>query len=552
MTDELDPAEPIVGFNRHPAAIGGKALLRPAYPAPNGPYEPGRDIWGEAASGAAIRDAADQAAADRGLVTWDPTARFAPPGPATLQQPMLDVVVSLALPHGLPASSQVTRSQVRLMPVLGDPEPQQPIELPPPAPEPPVPETAVPEPPAPELPVPELPVPELPVPETAASEPAVPKPAVPELSAAPPAPPLPEYDPAPMEAAEEPETVLLPEPYPATELADPQPPLLAPADDEQPVLPPDAPDLVQAPEPQPSPEFVATESLLPLSPRDARGFWRDRIRRRRDTPTTSDAEPGPLSGFDPQLAFETSEAPGQRPSAEQQPTAGEQLWPEPISVYADVQAEDDGRWEAEPDVIPTRRQSVRPMLLRRGLAALAALGVLIGVVVLVVRIGALLLNEGSVTAVFNAPMMVVRAAVTGRVMVISANAGEIVDPRSPLFTIHTTDAISPDRSVLADVHGVVRSVETVPGQDLTAGTPLVRIQDCDKAFLTIPATAKLSAGERVRVKLPNYPAVTGTMRASAGVMEPPDSLVVGLVPNAIPGACPVGARAEVTPIAKGT
>ena len=34
-------------------------------------------------------------------------------------------------------------------------------------------------------------------------------------------------------------------------------------------------------------------------------------------------------------------------------------------------------------------------------------------------------------------------------------------------------------------------------------------------------------------------------------MEPPNTLVIGLTPNAIAGACPVGATANVTPAPAG-
>ena len=135
--------------------------------------------------------------------------------------------------------------------------------------------------------------------------------------------------------------------------------------------------------------------------------------------------------------------------------------------------------------------------------------------------------------------------------VVAVNPGQVVDPRSPLLTIHTADPANPDKPVLAGVHGVMRSVETVPGADLSAGSPLVRLHDCDRAFLTVPPGAKLVAGEQVRVTLPNLPVLTGTVRPSAGMMEPPDSLVVGVPSGALGTACPVGATAEVSQAAKG-
>ena len=152
-----------------------------------------------------------------------------------------------------------------------------------------------------------------------------------------------------------------------------------------------------------------------------------------------------------------------------------------------------------------------------------------------------------VTAVFNAPMMVVRAAVAGRVLTVATNAGQVVEPRSPLLTIRVADASGLEKPVLAGVNGMVRSVETVPGADLSAGAPLVRLQDCDRAFLTVPAGVPLTPGQQVQVKLANLPMFAGTVRESAGIMEPPNALVVGLAPGAVAGVCPVGASALVTP-----
>ncbi len=96
--------------------------------------------------------------------------------------------------------------------------------------------------------------------------------------------------------------------------------------------------------------------------------------------------------------------------------------------------------------------------------------------------------------------------------------------------------------------GMVRSVETVPGSVVASGAPLVRLQDCDRAFLTVSPDTHLVAGEAVQVKLPNLPLADGTVRASAGIMEPPNALVVTLATGALAGACPVGAAATVIPL----
>lgn len=109
-----------------------------------------------------------------------------------------------------------------------------------------------------------------------------------------------------------------------------------------------------------------------------------------------------------------------------------------------------------------------------------------------------------------------------------------------------------DTSVLANVHGVVRSVETQAGADASPGTPLVRLLDCDHAFLTIGVDSKLRAGDAVRVRLPDLPPAPAVVRRSAGLAEPPDSLVVPLASEALGGACPVGSTASISPMPRGS
>ena len=205
--------------------------------------------------------------------------------------------------------------------------------------------------------------------------------------------------------------------------------------------------------------------------------------------------------------------------------------------------------EAVPDAPRGRVWPPRPRVAKAAALAFAGAACLAGLILAGLRYGPALFGSGqTVTAVFNAPMMVVRSAATGRVLTVAATATQLVDPKSPLLTIHTDDG-GQDRSVLAGVHGMIRSVETVPGAALVAGAPLVRLQDCDRAFLTIPPGTKLQAGQTVQVKLPDQKPFTGTVRVSAGVMEPPDSLVVGLDPGAVTASCPVGRSATVTPLA---
>ena len=253
------------------------------------------------------------------------------------------------------------------------------------------------------------------------------------------------------------------------------------------------------------------------------------------------------------------------------------LWPgipPQLRPIEDPRALQDGSWVSEPSLadqmlademlademlangareVPPRRRMPRwdALLQRQSMVALLAAAVLFGLVLAGIWLTPSLLGSGSgVEALVNAPMMVVRAAVTGRVMTVAATPGQVVDPRSPLLTIHVNDSDGPNKAVLAGVHGLVRSVETVPGADLATGAPLVRLQDCDRAFLTIPTRTQLRAGETVRVMLPDGPELTGTVRASSGIMEPPDTLVIGLPPGALADKCPVGASATVRLVGK--
>lgn len=237
------------------------------------------------------------------------------------------------------------------------------------------------------------------------------------------------------------------------------------------------------------------------------------------------------------------------------PPTSDLLWPgmaprpQPFIGPLPSTADDDWTMDAEgQEALPGSQ--ARPVWMKRAaIVALVALVVLC-TVTLVMRfaVPAVFGSAGSVAAVFNAPMMVIRAAVAGRVTTVAVNAGQIVEPKSPLLTIHTNVAGSADQPVLAGVNGMVRSVETVPGSDLASGAPLVRLQDCDRAFLTVAPDARLVSGQAVMVKLPDLPEAAGTVRASAGIMEPPNALVVTLTPGALSGACPVGAAAAITPV----
>ncbi len=298
------------------------------------------------------------------------------------------------------------------------------------------------------------------------------------------------------------------------------------------------------------------------------------------------------------------------------PPAGAKLKPTAPSPF--------GLWNAEP---VDMGQEVGPSLPgwpsrlggRRIARTAAALGVLAAACVLgVLLLPRFLAQSGMPAATFNAPMMVLRAAVAGRVTSVDVKTGQAVEPSTQLLTIRTeptpdpgatllqdrleaakgrlaslddaltqptpsTDAgrtrladlrrqraltaadvaqlqdgvaaIPPgkpvDQPVRAGTHGVVRSLEAQAGTATATGLPLIRMLDCDHAFLTIGPTTMLHAGQAVQVKLPNLPPVLATVRNSAGIAEPPDSLVIAATPGAftgiLSGSCPIGATATVTP-----
>ena len=281
------------------------------------------------------------------------------------------------------------------------------------------------------------------------------------------------------------------------------------------------------PEPLPGPEWAEAETIpayrAPLPEPRVKPFWYELPTREPDLAVPPDAPTQRASGW---------------PGTEPHPAAG-------------LETVEDEFWNPETlEEEPRARRRVDLSVSRRTALLLAGCGVAALVVVGVVALVSPWVSGGGVVAVFNAPMMVVRAATSGRVTAVAANPGQMVDPRSPLLTIHTDDPTNPDKTVLSGVHGVIRSVETVPGADLGNGAPLVRIHDCDRAFLTIPPDTKLRNGDAVQVSLPGVPPFTGTVRASAGIMEPPDSLVIGLQPGAAGATCPVGVTGTIAPLPK--
>ncbi len=251
---------------------------------------------------------------------------------------------------------------------------------------------------------------------------------------------------------------------------------------------------------------------------------------------------------------------------------------------------------------------------RRRLVTMAAIA---GLVLIVGAIAGALLSRArgsvAVEAVFNAPMLVLRAAQAGRVIGIAVKPGQKVDPASLLLTLQTAasadpvetaarnrmlvaqrrmaaydnavsqpvpageesrqhlvelfrarDAAAAELAAAQDVvahltaanpvnlpvtsgtHGVVWSLEIQPGTEAPAGTPLVRIVDCDHAFFTIKSASGLKAGQQVEIRLPNSAALLATVRPAAGVAEPANALVVAPEPGAFGSTCPLGASASVS------
>ncbi len=289
-----------------------------------------------------------------------------------------------------------------------------------------------------------------------------------------------------------------------------------------------------------------------------------------------------------------------------------------------------GLWSVEPAPGTTqdlgalpRSQVVRPR--RRRFAQLAAgIAILLGLCVAgVLVLPRLLTSSGIPAATFNAPMMVLRAAIVGRVASVAVTSGQSVEPSTLLLTIHTDPQPDPAASLLQDrleaargrlaaldealaqpvpntdagrsrladlrreraaaandvaqlqdgvahlpakppadqpvragIHGVVRSLEAQAGTATASGVPLVRMLDCDHAFLTVGPNPNLRPGEAVQVRLPNLPAVPATVRNSSGVAEPPNTLVIAPAPGAfvsvLSGSCPVGATATITPSMTGS
>ena len=258
------------------------------------------------------------------------------------------------------------------------------------------------------------------------------------------------------------------------------------------------------------------------------------------------------------------------------------------------------------------RTSTRPAHWKRRIAIGAALLVAgVAAAVIVPRV----LKPTPITAVFNAPRLILRAAGDGQIGAVAVKVGDTVQPNTDLLTIrpdpvptpttialHTQwDAIRaraatldaamaqsqanagdsgrlrrdeqqrllgtaaaeieqiqrtliantpeppPAATIQAGVRGMVASLDAQPGMHMAARATLVQLLDCGRAFLSLrPGGPALHAGDSVQISLPPLPPFVGTVRASAGISEPVNALVIA--PTGLPAAvCPVGQIATITP-----
>ena len=104
--------------------------------------------------------------------------------------------------------------------------------------------------------------------------------------------------------------------------------------------------------------------------------------------------------------------------------------------------------------------------------------------------------------------------------------------------------------IVAGVHGVVLSVEAVAGADATAGTPLIRMADCDHGYVSLDSVSTVNPGSLVEVRLPNQPPVPATVRPGSRLAGPGTALseIAEPAPGAFAKSCPLGATGVASPI----
>jgi multidrug resistance efflux pump len=246
--------------------------------------------------------------------------------------------------------------------------------------------------------------------------------------------------------------------------------------------------------------------------------------------------------------------------------------------------------------------------LGRPIAVVAAVAGLVIAILLAIILPFVLSSPPTFTAMFTAPMLVLRAVGPGQITTVPVTIGQPVQPSTVLLTIHVNplpdavlddmrsrlaqartrqaaldDPAAPaaarrqkdaaaaeidqmqkaianaggstpvDQPILAGVRGIVWSLDAQPGAVLKAGDPLAQLADCGRAFLVVQeAQSLLKAGQTVLIRMPGLRPFHGTVRASAGVAEPAKTLVVEPTGFAAvsPNACPVGTSAEIQPEAR--
>jgi biotin carboxyl carrier protein len=242
------------------------------------------------------------------------------------------------------------------------------------------------------------------------------------------------------------------------------------------------------------------------------------------------------------------------------------------------------------------RLLTRPIALVTGITAIALAGIAVAI------LPRLLSGPETLTAMFTAPMLVLRAVAPGQVTNVAVSIGQPVDENTPLLTVHVsalpdtalndlkarlaqarvrqsglddpsatpasrrqaaaevdrlqrelavTDGNAPsDQPIVAGVHGIVWSLDAQAGERLQAGDPLAQLADCGRAFLVLRDGASgLKAGHNVLIRMAGLRPFRGVVRPSAGVAEPANTMVVDPTGFAAvaPNACPVGSSAEIQP-----
>lgn len=248
----------------------------------------------------------------------------------------------------------------------------------------------------------------------------------------------------------------------------------------------------------------------------------------------------------------------------------------------------------------TRRARRLPRWATRPAGVAAAAATLLIAAVAAIILPRVFLTAETATALFTAPMLVLRAVAAGEVTNVAVTIGQPVEPATPLLTIHvdplpdaalgelrsrltqararqsalddpsatpamrrqaaaeidqlqraianTTTAGAVNQPILAGIRGVVWSLDAAAGARLSAGDPLVQLADCGRAFLVLrDGGGALQAGQTVVIRMPGLRPFHGIVRPSAGAAEPPNTMVIDPTGFAAvaPGACPVGTSAEI-------